>query len=102
MTSQTGTNQTEIVSIKRLSKMAQFEPKQKGALLLRFFQNLALVRGTFWPKLVAHFEPFYPVFKTKSDNSLFHSLIPRIGLCHEKKQMNIDLQHFLEITFNHF
>jgi hypothetical protein len=42
------------------------------------------------------------VFKTKSDNSLFHSLIPRIGLCHEKKQMNIDLQHFLEITFNHF
>src|SRR5690554_1545539 len=40
--------------------MAQFEPKQKGALLLRFFQNLALVRGTFWPKLVAHFEPFYP------------------------------------------
>ena len=42
------------------------------------------------------------IFKTKSDNSLFHSLIPRIGLCHEKKQMNIDLQHFLEITFNHF
>src|SRR5690554_4850444 len=41
--------------------LAQFEPKQKGALLLRFFQNLALVRGTFWPKLVAHFEPFYPV-----------------------------------------
>jgi len=40
--------------------LAQFEPKQKGALLLRFFQNLALVRGTFWPKLVAHFEPFYP------------------------------------------
>jgi len=35
--------------------LAQFEPKQKGALLLRFFQNLALVRGTFWPKLVAHF-----------------------------------------------
>jgi len=41
--------------------LAQFEPKQKGALLLRFFQNLALVRGTFWPKLVAHFEPFYPI-----------------------------------------
>ena len=28
---------------------------------MRLFQNLALARGTFWPKLVAHFEPFYPV-----------------------------------------
>jgi len=48
--------------------LAQFEPKQKGALLLRFFQNLALVRGTFWPKLVAHFEPFYPIRAKTLDN----------------------------------
>ena len=49
-------------------KLAQFEPKQKGAILLRLFQNLALARGTFWPKLVAHFEPFYPF------NQLFYNL----------------------------
>jgi len=56
--------------------LAQFEPKQKGALLLRFFQNLALVRGTFWPKLVAHFEPFYPFIPQIQSHSSVDTIYP--------------------------